>query len=165
VILLTNSTNVIMAAEHAARLSDKQVLVVPTASQQAGLAAAVALNGERSIEENGQALEQALAHVRTGAVAPAARDDVQGRFETGDAVGFVEEDVIAWGEPQQTLQAVIAALEAPSNGHGQAELIGVISGEGAPLSLTEIEAMAGADTELELRHGGQPAYWWLLTAE
>ncbi len=43
VVVLPNSPNVIMAAEHAARLSDKQVLVAPTTSQQAGLAAAVAL--------------------------------------------------------------------------------------------------------------------------
>jgi len=50
VVLLTNSANVIMSAEHAARLSDKQVLVVATASQQAGLAAAVALMRERSLE-------------------------------------------------------------------------------------------------------------------
>ena len=43
VVLLPNSPNVIMAAEHAAELSDKQVLVAPTTSQQAGLAAALAL--------------------------------------------------------------------------------------------------------------------------
>ena len=89
VVLLTNSANVIMAAEHAAQLSDKQVLVAPTTSQQAGLAAAVALAPDRSVEENAQALTEALARVRTGAVAPAARDDAQGRFKRGDAVGFV----------------------------------------------------------------------------
>ena len=83
VVVLPNSTNVIMAAEHAAKLSDKQVLVAPTRSQQAGLAAAVALAPDRSVEENAQALTEALARVRTGAVAPAARDDAQGRFKRG----------------------------------------------------------------------------------
>ena len=52
----TNSANVIMAAEHAAKLSDKQVLVAPTTSQQAGLAAAVALLPDRPVEENARAL-------------------------------------------------------------------------------------------------------------
>jgi DAK2 domain fusion protein YloV len=165
VILLTNSTNVIMAAEHAAQLSEKQVLVVPTTSQQAGLAASVALTRERSIEENGQALALALAHVRTGAVAPAARDDVQGRFKIGDAVGFVEEQVTAWGEPQQTLRAVMAALASTAEGEDPPELISVIAGEEAPFGLGEIAEMANGEIELELRHGGQPAYWWLLTAE
>jgi DAK2 domain fusion protein YloV len=165
VVLLTNSANVIMAAEHAARLSDKQVHVAPTTSQQAGLAAAVALAPERSVEENAQALNEALARVRTGAVAPAARDDAQGRFRRGDAVGFVQDEVRAWGEPRATLEAVLHTLATEGNGEGPPELISVLDGEGAPLRLEEIEGMVNGGVELELRHGGQPAYWWLLAAE
>jgi DAK2 domain fusion protein YloV len=165
VVLLTNSANVIMAAEHAARLSDKQVHVAPTTSQQAGLAAAVALAPERSVEENAQALNEALARVRTGAVAPAARDDAQGRFRRGDAVGFVQDEVRAWGEPRATLEAVLHTLATEGNGEGPPELISVLDGEDAPLRLDEIEGMVNGGVELELRHGGQPAYWWLLAAE
>jgi uncharacterized protein len=165
VVLLTNSANVIMAAEHAARLSDKQVHVARTTSQQAGLAAAVALAPERSVEENAQALTEALSHVRTGAVAPAARDDAQGRFRRGDAVGFVQDEVRAWGEPRATLEAVLHALAIEGNGDGPPELISVLDGEDAPLGLDEIEGMVNGGVELELRHGGQPAYWWLLAAE
>ena len=164
VVLLTNNANVIMAAEAAARLSEKEVHVAPTTSQQAGLAAAVALAPDRSLEENAQALAEALARVRTGAVAPAARDDAQGRFKRGDAVGFVGDEVLAWGEPRETLQAVLSTL-AGGNGDGFPELISVLDGEGAPFGLQELDGMAGADVELELRHGGQPAYWWLLAAE
>jgi DAK2 domain fusion protein YloV len=165
VVLLTNSANVIMAAEHAAQLSDKQVHVAPTTSQQAGLAAAVALAPERSVEENAQALTETLARVRTGAVAPAARDDSQGRFRRGDAVGFVQEEVLAWGDPRETLQAVLHTLASGANGDGPPELISVLDGEDAPLGLEEVEGMVNGGVELELRHGGQPAYWWLLAAE
>jgi uncharacterized protein len=156
---------VVMAAEHAARLSDKDVHVAATASQQAGLAAAVAFAPERSVEENAQALGRALARVRTGAVAPAARDDTQGRFQRGDAVGFVEDEVLAWGEPRETLEAVVHALASPANGDGPPELISVLDGEDAPLRLAELEGIVNGGVELELRHGGQPAYWWLLAAE
>jgi DAK2 domain fusion protein YloV len=165
VIVLANSANVIMAAEHAARLSDKQVLVAPTTSQQAGLAAAVALAHDRSLEENAQALLEAVSRVRTGAVAQAARDDAKGRFSRGEAVGFVEDYVLAWGDPAETLQAVLAALSKAQDGAAAPELISVLAGEGAPIGLGEVEAMAGEDVELELRHGGQTAYWWLLAAE
>jgi len=113
VIVLANSTNVIMAAEHAARLSDKQVLVAPTRSQQAGLVAALALSLDRSVEENARTVTQALTRVRTGAVAPAARDDALGRFRRGDAVGFIEDEVFAWGAPGETLRAVLGALARP----------------------------------------------------
>jgi DAK2 domain fusion protein YloV len=165
VVLLTNSANVIMAAEHAARLSDKQVLVLPTTSQQAGLAAAFALAPELTVEENAQALTEALARIRTGAVAPAARDDAQGRFRSGEAVGFVDEEVCAWGEPRATLRAVVEALASPPDGSPEPELISVLAGEDAPLELAELDGMLDGGVELELRHGGQPAYWWLLAAE
>jgi DAK2 domain fusion protein YloV len=165
VVLLANSANVIMAAEHAARLSDKQVLVAPTTSQQAGLAAAVALAPDRSVEENAQALTEALARVRTGAVAPAAREDGQGRFKVGEAVGFIDDEVLAWGAPRETLQAVLEALAAGADGAERPELISVLAGEDPPLGLGELEGMTDGDIELELRHGGQPAYWWLIAAE
>jgi uncharacterized protein len=165
VVVLANSANVIMAAEHAAQLSDKQVLVAPTTSQQAGLAAAVALAPDRSVEENAQALSEALARVRTGAVAPAAREDAQHRFTIGDAVGFVDDEVIAWGEPLATLQAVLKVLSGPGEDGMQPELISVLAGEETPLGLGELEIDLDAGIELELRHGGQPAYWWLLAAE
>jgi fatty acid kinase len=165
VIVLPNSANVIMAAENAARLSDKQVLVAPTTSQQAGLAAAVALAPDRPMEENARALGEALERVRTGAVAPAARDDAQGRFCRGEAVGFVDEQVLAWGEPRETLQAVLHSLAQGPEGLGAPELISVLAGEDAPLGLGDLEGMVNGGIELELRHGGQPAYWWLLVAE
>jgi hypothetical protein len=184
VVVLPNSANVIMAAEHAAELSDKQVLVAPTTSQQAGLAAAVALSPDRAVEENARAFAEALARVRTGAVAEAARDDAQGRFKRGEAVGFVDEQMLAWGDPSETLRAVLTALAdgaaglsgvnggdgaARGSGNGapvRPELISVIAGATAPLELGEVQRMVGGDEiELELRYGGQPAYWWLLAAE
>ena len=165
VVLLPNSANVFMAAEHAARLSDRQVLVARTTSQQAGLAAALALSLESPLEENARAIAQALSRVRTGAVAPAARDDAQGRFRRGEAVGFVDDEVIAWGEVRETLRGVLRELAGGSDGEGPPELISVLSGEEAPLSFSELEGMVNGGIELELRHGGQSAYWWLVAAE
>jgi DAK2 domain fusion protein YloV len=165
VVVLPNSANVIMAAEHAAQLSDKEVSVAPTTSQQAGLAAAVALAPDRSVEENAQALREALTRVRTGAVAPAARDDAQGRFSRGDAVGFVQDEVLAWGDPGDTLRSILHALAAGDGELGEPELISVLAGEDAPLGLGDIAGMVNGGVELELRQGGQPAYWWLLAAE
>jgi uncharacterized protein len=165
VIVLPNSANVIMAAEHAAQLSDKEVSVAPTTSQQAGLAAAVALAPDRSVEENAQALREALTRVRTGAVAPAVRDDAQGRFNRGDAVGFIADEVLAWGDPSDTLRSILQALAAGDGDTPEPELISVLAGEDAPLSLGDIEGMVNGGVELELRQGGQPAYWWLLAAE
>jgi DAK2 domain fusion protein YloV len=164
VVVLPNSPNVVMAAERATELSDKEVAVVPTRSQQSGLAAALALTPQKSVEENKRAMTEALARVRTGAVAPAARDDPQGRFRRGDAVGFVDDEVLAWGSPGETLQAVLARL-ASGDGGDSPELVSVLAGADAPLGLDAVEGLAGEAVELELRSGGQSAYWWLLAAE
>ncbi|MGA9285662.1 MAG: DAK2 domain-containing protein [Solirubrobacteraceae bacterium] len=159
VVVLPGSANVVMAAERAAELSDKQVVVVPATTQQTGLAVAVALESDRNVRENAQAMNEALAALRTGAVAQAARADAQGRFGEGEAVGFVEEEVVAWGEPRETLAAVLAELAS------SAELVSVLAGAEAPLELSELEGIMDGHVELELRNGGQPAYWWLLAAE
>jgi DAK2 domain fusion protein YloV len=159
VVVLPNSANVIMAAERAAELAEKVVRVVPSRSQQAGLVAAVALRPDASADENAAAMQEALDAVRTGAVAPAARADAAGRFAVGDAVGFVDDQLVAWGEAAPTLEAVLSALAT------DAELVTCIAGEGAPLDADAIAALAPAGVELELEDGGQPSYWWLLTAE
>jgi uncharacterized protein len=159
VVVLPNSSNVIMAAERAAELSDKHVVVVPTTSQQAGLTAAVALDPHRDAGDVAAAMHDAIVELRIGSVAPAARDDVHGRFAVGDAVGFVEDEIIAWGEPQATLVAVLGSLARG------AEIVTCISGEGAPLPDAAVEALAPDGVELEVSHGGQPAYWWLVAAE
>jgi uncharacterized protein len=159
VVLLPNSPNVRMAAERAAELAEKEVVVVPTRSQQAGLAAAVVLAPWRSAAENAAAMREVLDALRTGAVAPAARADAGGRFAVGDAVGFVEDEIVAWGDAEPTLGAVMARI-----GDG-AELVTVIAGAGAPLDEERIAALAPAGVELELSDGGQPGWWWLLSAE
>ena len=158
VVVLPNSPNVFMAAERAAALSDKEVRVLPTRSMQAGLTAAVALVSSRTAAENCAAMAAALEGVRTGAVARASREDAQGRFATGDAIGFVEDELVAWGTPEATLGRVVGLL-----GVG-AELVTCIAGAGAPLAPEVVAAMANG-IELELSEGGQPAYWWLLSAE
>jgi dihydroxyacetone kinase-like predicted kinase len=162
VVVLPNSPNVVMAAERAADLSDKKVVVVPTRSQQAGLAAAVALDPSRSAEVNGRAMLDALAPVRTGAVTEAARDDAEARparFHRGDAVGFIDERIVAWGEPAETLELVLGELGR------EAELVTLIAGDGAPLDSDAVTALAPAGVEVEYSWGGQPAYWWLIAAE
>jgi DAK2 domain fusion protein YloV len=162
VVVLPNSPNVVMAAERAADLSEKAVRVVPTRSMQAGLAATIALDARVGAAENADAMSEALERVRTGAVTGAARDDAEGsppRFHRGDAVGFVDEVIVAWGEPVETLEAVLGEL-----GRG-AELVTLIEGDGAPLDGRTVTALVPDGVDVEYSRGDQPAYWWLIAAE
>ena len=159
VLVFPNNPNVVMAAERAAGLSDKQARVVDCTSQQAGLVALVELDPDAGIGENEERLASALRGIRTGSVAPVARDDAQGRFVAGDAVGFVGDEIVAYGGAGSTLGETMARL-----GEG-AEILTVIGGEGAPIPLAELESRAPDGVELELHEGGQPHYWWLLAAQ
>ena len=94
-----------------------------------------------------------------GGVAPAARDDAQGRFAAGDAVGYAGGELVAWGDPAETLGTTIARLAA------DAELLTCIAGEEPPLERAAVEARAPDGVEVEFHEGGQPAWWWLLCAE
>jgi fatty acid kinase len=159
VLVLPSSSNVIMAAERACELSEKPARVVPATSQQASLLALVELDPEAPLEENVERLGAAIEAVAIGGVAPAARDDAQGRFKKGDAVGFVAGEIIAWGGAGSTLGNTLRRLAEG------AEIVTIIAGEGAPIALEEIEVHVPGGVEVEVHEGGQPSWWWLLAAQ
>jgi dihydroxyacetone kinase-like predicted kinase len=159
VLVLPNSANVRLAAERAAELSEKPARVVPTTAPQEGLAALLAFVPSADAETNHAAVSEAAEALSVGGVAEAARDDGQGRFHTGDAVGYAGGELVAWGDPAATLAATIERIGAGS------ELITCIAGADAPLSRDDLQERIPNGLELEYHEGGQPAWWWLLCAE
>jgi hypothetical protein len=159
VVVLPNSANVILAAEKAASLSDKPARVVPTTAPQEGLAALLSFDPSASSADNAAAVGRAAHALRVGGVAPAARDDAQGRFAAGEAVGYAGGELVAWGDPAATLAAT---LERIASG---AELLTCIAGQGPPLGRDAVESRVPDGVEVEYHEGGQPAWWWLLCAE
>ena len=159
VVVLPNSPNVILAAERAAALSEKPARVVATTAPQEGLATLLAFDPERPVEENGSAVDGARTALRLGGVAASAKDDPQGRFATGEAVGYAGEELVAFGDPEPTLRATLAAVAEG------AELVTCIAGAEPPLERGAIEAALPDGAELEYHEGGQPAWWWLFCAE
>jgi DAK2 domain fusion protein YloV len=159
IVLLPNSPNVIMAAERAAELSEREVRVVPTRAMQQGLAALLAFDPGRPAEENAAALEDAMSALALGGVAPSAREDPQGRFAEGDALGYADDELVAWGEPAATLGEVLKRVA------GEAELLTCIAGDAPPLDQRAVEAAMPDGVELDYHEGGQASWWWLLAAE
>jgi hypothetical protein len=74
-------------------------------------------------------------------------------------VGFVGSDLVAWGEPTPTLEAVVGRL---ADG---AEIVTVFEGADAPTRLQDLDLDVGKEAELEVHDGGQPTYWWLIAAQ
>lgn len=159
VIVLPNSSNVVLAAERACEMCDVEAVVIPTGCQQEGLLGLVGYEPEADLETNRGKIEEAVGELVVGGVAQAARDDASGRFRQGDAVGMIGDEVVAWGGTGSTLAAMIERV-----GEGR-ELVTVIAGEGAPIALDAVEEHVPDGIEIELHEGGQPSWWWLLAGQ
>ena len=164
-MLLPNNGNVVMAAEQAARLAGRSVHVVPTRSLQAGLAALVAFNGERSAEENAAEMQSALEGLATGEVTIASRDAaVDGiTASEGDFLGRLDERAIAAGPAfPEVARAVAEQLLAEPR-----DVLTLLTGENAPPLDGLLDELAERHPELEIdvHEGGQPHYPLLLSAE
>jgi DAK2 domain fusion protein YloV len=159
VVLFPNSKNVRMAAAEAAELAEKEVMVIDCDSQQAAIAALPEADAALSAAENAARLDDALEGIRTGGVAPAVKDDVQGRFVREDAVGFDDGEIVAWGGTGSTLRQTLERL-----GEG-AELVTVFAHPDAPIPVDQIPGDLDGGAEVDVQIAGQPGWWWLITAE
>ena len=165
VIVLPNNANVVLAAEQASTLASKPVLVVPTTSMQAGLAALVAFDPSRPAEENQPVMAEAASRVATGAVTTASRAlQLNGRLvDPGEFLGLLEGEPVAGGsEFGPVAKAVLESLLAEPR-----EVVTLLTGADEPdLSqlLAELEE-AHPEIEIEVHKGGQPHYALLASAE
>jgi hypothetical protein len=165
VVLLPNEANVVMAAEQAARLASRPVEVVPTESIQAGLAAAVAFNPERSATENAAAMLDALAALSTGEIAIASRGvTVDGvSIREGEYLARVDGTAVAAGPSfLEVARSLFERLLAEPR-----DVLTLLTGEGAPPLDGLLEELVARHPELELdvHDGGQPHYPLLVSAE
>ena len=165
VILLPNNSNVILSAEQGARLAAKPVVVVPTDSIPAGLAAMVAFSPDHTAEENAAEMGEILDCVKTGEVTIASRDvEMNGlSVRKGSWLGLAEGKAVAGGPDFEEVAAAVAErlLSDPRGvltllkGADEPDLDGLVR---------RIEERH-PDLELDVQAGGQPHYPLLLSAE
>ncbi|HYK95916.1 MAG TPA: DAK2 domain-containing protein [Candidatus Dormibacteraeota bacterium] len=167
VLLLPNNPNVVLAARQVAAMSDRPVGVVATRNAAEGFAALLALDPDKSAVDNAGEMTMAGRAVQTLSVTEAVRDaTVSGRkVKQGQTIALDPDDgLVAVDDDAST--AVLDAIKALSPGF---ELITVYYGDGGDLSATETLARKihdlGTGAEVEVVHGGQPHYRYLISAE
>ncbi|HXG39413.1 MAG TPA: hypothetical protein VNJ28_00590, partial [Candidatus Limnocylindrales bacterium] len=167
VLLLPNNPNIVLAARQVAAMTDRTVAVVATRNAAEGFAALLALDPDKGALDNAAEMTAAGRAVQTLAVTEAVRDaTVSGkRVKKGQTIVLDPDDglVAVHDDPSE---AVLAAIRALATGY---ELITVYYGDGADLSSTEALARRihdlGTGAEVEVVHGGQPHYRYLISAE
>jgi DAK2 domain fusion protein YloV len=167
VIVLPNHRNVLPAAHQAARKAAKTVRVVPTQSIPAGLSAATAFNPLTGPDANVAAMEEAAAVSRSGEVTRAERDadTPAGTVRKGEWLGLVEGKAVAIGR-----EAVETAVEVGRRlGSEDSEVLTLIVGMDArPQEAEQLAAelqRAFPDLDVQVLHGGQPRYPFLIGIE
>jgi uncharacterized protein len=167
VLLLPNNPNVILAARQVASMTDRPVQVVPTRNAAEGFAALLALDPGMDAAANVGPMTEAGRAIQTVVVTEAVRDATIGRrkVKRGQTIALDPDDgLIAASNDRE--KCVINAMTALTPGY---ELITMFYGDGADLAETEAMArkigtvMPGV--EIEVRHGGQPFYRYLISAE
>jgi dihydroxyacetone kinase-like predicted kinase len=143
-------------------------VVVPTHSVVAGLAALSVFEPAVGAAANAGPMAQAAASVVAGEVTVAVRDSLAqvGSITAGDWLGVHDGDVLAAGpDPVGVVTALVAGLLEMVAGGG-AELVTVFTGEGATSEVTAaLTAWLGdvhPDIDVEVHHGGQPLYPYLI---
>ncbi len=168
VYVLPNNKNIIMAAEQCVPLcEDKKVIVLPTKTVPQGISAMLSADPEASEEENTQAMTAAFANVHTSEVTYAARDsDFDGfAIKQGDYLALEEHQLFG---TDQDLNAILDRL-AHSDNHQGAEFISIFYGEDVTEEQAQeaekIFAAACPNAEVTLLSGGQPVYYYMISAE
>ncbi len=167
VLILPNNPNVVLAARQVAAMADRPVAVVASRNAAEGFAALLALDPTLGAEANCGPMTEAARAIQSVVVTEAVRDATIGgkKVKRGQTIALDPDDglIAVDGDGPNAVLAAVAALQP---GY---ELLTVFYGDGADLE--EAEDMAkriGAQVpgiEVEVRHGGQPYYRYLISAE
>lgn len=168
VVVLPNNKNIIPVAEQLNGLTSKTVVVVPTTSMAAALAALVVYDPEADATANHEEMADAIAAVATGEVTQAVRstNTDAGPVNEGDWIGIVRGDgiVAISGTLDGATAALLEHLVGPT-----AEIVTVIEGVDASGGHTDVihawldEHRPGV--QVEVHRGGQPLYPYLFGVE
>ncbi|CAH1196121.1 hypothetical protein PAECIP111893_00812 [Paenibacillus plantiphilus] len=167
IFLLPNNSNIILAAQQAAELCERNVTVIPTRTVPQGLAAVLAFRDEQSAASNTDAMSEAAKSVQSGQVTHAVRDtSIDGiDIREGDYIGIKEKSIVTSSSSlQDTCKALLAQMLEEGG-----ELVTVLTGEQASeedtTALVDWARETYPDAELEVHEGGQPLYPYLFAVE
>ncbi|MBQ9023481.1 MAG: DAK2 domain-containing protein [Eubacterium sp.] len=168
IFLFPNNKNILLAANQAAEMSEgKDIIVIPTTTIPQGITAMINYIPEQSAEENAETMKEIIETVHTGEVTYAIRDtmidDIS--IKEGDYMGIADGKIRAAGASMSDVTKEMV-LDMTNE---ETSLICIYYGEDrlekdAQALAEEIEA-ACPDHEIEVHHGGQPVYYYIISVE
>jgi DAK2 domain fusion protein YloV len=167
IFVLPNNSNIILAAQQAQRIANKNVAVIPTKTIPQGIKAMMAFNPDLSFEENAARMEKATAEVKSGTVTYAVRDTALGGLEIheGDIIGLNDGKIVKSGTDVNAVAKELLEYMIGEDG----ESVSIFYGE----TVTESDAKNLADElsdkydecDFVVQYGGQPLYYYIFSVE
>ncbi len=167
VFVLPNNKNIIMAAQQVDALTEKNVIVIPSKTVPQGITAMLSFNPEGSIEENEEALTEALGTVDTMQITYAARNSDFDGFDIheGDYMALYGSQLFS---TSKDIKLLLKALAQKVHDDGK-EYITIYYGadvkERHAQKAADIFADICPDADVNLIRGGQPVYYYMISAE
>lgn len=169
VFVLPNNSNIIMAAQQAAAISDRNVIVIPSKTMMQGLSAALAYSDDVDVETNTERMTAAIKQVFSGSVTYAVRDtQFNGeKISQGDIIGLLDNVITKVGTSVDSV--AVELLCSMIENKGDDCMATIFYGEGADED--SAQAVADAvnekypDAEITVQYGGQPLYYYYFSVE
>ena len=167
VFILPNNTNIILAAQQAKDLTDKNVIVLPTKSVPMGISAALAFNPEASVEENTAAMTEAAENVNTASITFAVRDTNYDSHEihSGDIMGMINNKLEVLGHEIDKVAEECAEKMVSEDSSLITIYYGADVEEAQAQALCDQLAEKYSDCDVDVQNGGQPLYYYLIAVE
>ncbi|MCY6356723.1 DAK2 domain-containing protein [Clostridium sp. ZS2-4] len=167
IFVLPNNKNIIMAAEQAAEISEKNVIVIPTKTIPQGITAVTVFNPDSTINENIDAMKSVIESVRTGSVTYAVRDtEIDGKgIKEGNILGLVEGKISEVGKDIfEVCDIVISNMIME-----ESELVTIFYGKDCHTEKVEefVVKLEEKYPEIDIQcySGEQPLYYFIVSVE
>lgn len=168
VFVLPNNKNIIMAAEQAVNLADRNVCVLPTRTIPQGISALMAFDESNTFTDNRMEMIKAIERVSTGQVTFAARDsEYEGHnIKKGEIMAF-NNGKLQFAEKDVNKAAYKLAKKMTKSDTSYITVIygADVTEEQAESLIESLEAKLGSKIEIMLVNGGQPVYYYIISVE
>ena len=168
IFVLPNNKNIIMAAEQAVKLTDRNVIVLQTRTIPQGITAMLAFDESSDFSTNGVNMTKALDNVGSGSITFAVRDsDFEGKQIKKGEILAMENGKLAFVEKDVTKALIKITKKLIRSGSSYITIIygSDVTGETAQAAFEALRAKISDDIEIVLVNGGQPVYYYLISVE
>ncbi len=168
IFVLPNNKNIIMTAEMASRMSERNVIVLPTTTIPQGVVCMLNFDGDAEPEVNRTVMREAMTTVRTGQVTYAVRDSVVDRrkIKQGEILGLLENKVHTVDKSlDKVMQKLCASMIGKESSFVTLYYGSDVSPEDAKTVVEQLEQKFGDSVEITLVSGGQPVYYYIISVE